>query len=111
MKSKIIHELIASEGIMPLGRTSLAEEIVCGVMEDLQGYDFPNAIEHLDRAKAHLNEAWIAISGQNARTVQKLVDDIDRAHKFFDRVAQAKPGEKVQFGGKTFVVHDDSVKL
>ena len=60
-------------------------------------------MHHLERAKAHLNEAWIAADGQNARTVQKLVEDIESVTKLFAAVAAAPAGAEFQIGGKTFV--------
>ena len=66
-------------------------------------FEIDKAQCHLERAKAHLDEAWIDADGQNARTVEKLVSDIDSYHKLFSEVIAAKPGTEFKISGKTFV--------
>jgi hypothetical protein len=61
------------------------------------------AAEHLERAKSHLAEAWLAADGQRARTVQKLVEDLESVTKLFAAVAAAAPGTEFEIAGKTFV--------
>lgn len=85
-----------------LREISDAEKAVSGILASFW-QDDGLAMEHLERAKAHLNEAWIAADGQNARTVQKLVEDIESYTKLFTAVAEAPAGTEFQIGGKTFV--------
>jgi hypothetical protein len=70
-----------------------------------QDEDLP--LEHLERAKAHLNEAWIAADGQNARTVQKLVEDIESYAKLFKAIASAPAGAEFEIAGKKWIKAED----
>lgn len=41
----------------------------------------PAAAEHLQRALAHLSEAWIAANGSRAQTVQEVARNCERSEK------------------------------
>jgi len=86
-----------------LDRIDQAGKMVIGLMR-LFCFEDDLATKHLERAKAHLDEAWIAADGQNARTVEKLVQDIASATAFFQRAAAAKPGGVVEGFGKRWRV-------
>ena len=46
---------------------------------------------HLERARAHINEAYIAINeSKSVRTVQQLVDDVNRVQQVMDDVQRRK---------------------
>ena len=72
------------------------------LMEDYS-FESDKALDHLERAKAHIAEAWIAADGQNARSVAELVTQIDQTVTLFKAVAEAASGTKFKIGGKTFV--------
>ncbi|MGB7767416.1 MAG: hypothetical protein WBN22_00985 [Verrucomicrobiia bacterium] len=63
-------------------------------------FEDPLAANHLERARAHLNEAWISADGQNARTVQKLIEDLAESDKLRYFALSAKPGDIVEAFGK-----------
>lgn len=72
------------------------------LMEDYS-FESDKAAAHLERAKAHLDEAWIDADGQQARTVGELVTDIENATTLFNAVVAAMPGERFNIGGRVFV--------
>lgn len=61
------------------------------------------ATEHMERARAHIQEAWLDADGQHARSVPELVTHIEEATALFRAVAQADVGTEFKVGGKTFV--------
>jgi hypothetical protein len=56
--------------------------------------------EHLERARAHINEAWIAADGQNARSVERLLADLAEGDKLRLFALTAKRGDTVEAFGK-----------
>lgn len=70
-----------------LGKLRTAE---AAVRAGLQNHGFGNAArEHLERALAHIQEAYIAIhESKPVRTVPQLVDDLVRIQKVIEQVHQ-----------------------
>lgn len=77
-----------------LGQLRTAE---AAVRAGLHAHGFSNAArEHLERAEAHIQEAYIAINeSKPVRTVTQLVDDLNRIQQVIDdhrqRQAQQRP--------------------
>jgi hypothetical protein len=47
---------------------------------------------HMERARAHILEAYVAINEcKSIRTVQQLVDDVNRVQQVMDDVQRRKP--------------------
>ena len=72
-----------------LGQIRTAE---AAVRAGLHAHGFGNAARaHLERAIAHINEAYIAINETKAiRTVPQLVDDLNRIQQVMDDVQRRK---------------------
>lgn len=66
-----------------LGQLRIAE---AAVRAGLQAHGYGNAArEHLERAEAHIQEAYIAINEcKPVRTVTQLVDDLNRIQQVMD---------------------------
>ena len=64
--------------------------------------DYANS--HLDRACAHLREAWIAADGQAARSVEQVVIDIIAFKCFAQIVAKSQKGEVIEALGQKWRV-------
>jgi hypothetical protein len=72
-----------------LGQIRTAE---AAVRAGLHAHGFGNAArEHLERAMAHIQEAYIAINEARAvRTVPQLVDDLNRLQQIMDDANRRK---------------------
>lgn len=72
-----------------LGQIRTAE---ASVRAGLHAHGFGNtAREHLERAMAHIQEAYIAINeSKPVRTVPQLVDDLNRIQQVMDDARQRK---------------------
>jgi hypothetical protein len=72
-----------------LGQLRTAE---AAVRAGLHAHGFGNAArEHLERAKAHIEEAYIAINeAKPVRSVAQLVDDLNRIQRVMDEARQRK---------------------
>ena len=70
-----------------LGQIRTAE---AAMRAGLHAHGFGNAARaHLERAMAHLQEAYVAINESKAvRTVPQLVDDLNRIQKLMDELQQ-----------------------
>ena len=70
-----------------LGQIRTAE---AAMRAGLHAHGFGNAARaHLERAMAHLHEAYVAINESKAvRTVPQLVDDLNRIQKLMDELQQ-----------------------
>jgi hypothetical protein len=72
-----------------LGQLRTAE---AAVRAGLHAHGFGDADRaHLERARAHINEAYIAINeSKSVRTVHQLVDDLNRIQQVMDDVQRRK---------------------
>lgn len=69
---------------------NMAERVL---RESLHRHDLePSARPHLERALSHVHEAQIAANEiGKARTVQRLVSDLDKAERLIERVRRRQP--------------------
>lgn len=58
------------------------------------------AMAHLERARAHLNEAWIDCDGQNGRSVETLLSDLAEGEKLQEFCRTAHKGDSIEAFGK-----------
>jgi hypothetical protein len=65
------------------------------------------AAQHLERARGHVNEAWIDCDGQNARSVERFLADFAEADKLRVFALSAKKGDTVVAFGKRWRVNND----
>ena len=66
--------------------------------------------QHLERARSHLNEAWIAADGQNVRSIEKFLDDLSEAERLSAFARYGKHGDKITVFGRVWT-KDPSVIL
>lgn len=73
-----------------LGQLTAAETALRAGLNNTRGFgDIARA--HLERARAHIQEAYIAINeAKSVRTVQQLVDDLNRVQQGMDDVQRRK---------------------
>ena len=73
-----------------LGQLTAAETALRTGLQNKRGFG-ETARAHMERAKAHICEACIAINeGKSVRTVQQLVDDLNRIQQVMDDVQRRK---------------------
>jgi len=83
-------QAIESQRQALLGQLTAAETALRIGLQTTRGFG-ETARAHMERAMAHLCEAYIAINEtKSVRTVQQLVDDITRVHKVMDDVQRRK---------------------
>ncbi len=73
-----------------LGQLTAAETALRTGLHNTRGFG-DTARAHLERARAHIQEAYIAINeAKSVRTVQQLVDDLNRVQQVVDDVQRRK---------------------
>jgi hypothetical protein len=73
-----------------LGQLTAAETALRAGLHNTRGLG-DTARAHLERARAHLCEAYIAINeSKSVRTVPQLVDDLNRVQQVMDEVRRRK---------------------
>ena len=73
-----------------LGQLTAAEAALQSGLHNTRGFG-ETARAHMERAMAHLCEAYIAINeSKSVRTVQQLVDDLNRVRQVMDDVQRRK---------------------
>jgi len=73
-----------------LGQLTAAETALRAGLHNTRGFG-DTARAHLERARAHIQEAYIAINeAKSVRTVQQLVDDLNRVQQVTDDVQRRK---------------------
>jgi hypothetical protein len=73
-----------------LGQLTAAETALRAGLNNTRGFG-DTARAHLERARAHIQEAYIAINeAKSVRTVQQLVDDLNRVQQVMDDVQRRK---------------------
>jgi len=73
-----------------LGQLTAAETALRAGLNNTRGFG-DTARAHLERARAHIQEAYIAINeAKSVRTVQQLVDDLNRVQQVVDDVQRRK---------------------
>jgi hypothetical protein len=83
-------QAIESQRQALLGQLTAAETALRIGLQTTRGFG-ETARAHMERAMAHLCEAYIAINEtRSVRTVQQLVDDITRVQKVMDDVQRRK---------------------
>jgi hypothetical protein len=83
-------QAIESQRQALLGQLNVAETALRAGLHTTRGFG-ETARAHMERAMAHLCEAYIAINeSKSVRTVQQLVDDITRVQKVMDDVQRRK---------------------
>lgn len=68
------------------------------------------AMAHLERAQAHLNEAWIDCDGQNARSVEQLLADLAEGDRLRVFCLNARKGESIEAFGKKWTAGGDQAQ-
>lgn len=63
--------------------------------------------QHLERAKTHVNEAWIAADGQNARSVEQLLADLAEGERLRQFALTARKGDTLVAFGKVWRVNNE----
>ena len=73
-----------------LGQLTGAETALRAGLNNTRGFG-DTARAHMERARAHISEAYIAINeSKSVRTVQQLVDDLNRVQQVMDDVQRRK---------------------
>ena len=73
-----------------LGQLTAAETALRAGLNNTRGFG-DTARAHMERARAHICEAYIAINeSKSVRTVQQLVDDVNRVQQVMDDVQRRK---------------------
>ena len=73
-----------------LGQLATAETTLRAGLHNTRGFG-ETARAHMERARAHLCEAYIAINeSKSVRTVPQLVDDLNRIQQVMDDVQRRK---------------------
>jgi len=73
-----------------LGQLTAAETALRAGLHNTRGFG-DTARAHLERARAHIQEAYIAINeAKSVRTVQQLVDDLNRVQQVMDDAQRRK---------------------
>jgi len=82
-------QLIQNQRQALLGQLAAAESALRAGLRTRGIGDTPRA--HLERAQAHIAEAYIAINeSKSVRTVPQLVDDLTRIHQVLDDMQRRK---------------------
>ncbi len=83
-------QAIESQRQALLGQLTAAETALRAGLHNTRGFG-DTARAHMERARAHIQEAFIAINeAKSVRTVQQLVDDLNRVHQVMDDVQRRK---------------------
>jgi hypothetical protein len=83
-------QAIESQRQALLGQLTAAETALRAGLPNTRGFG-DTARAHMERARAHLCEAYIAINeSKSVRTVQQLVDDVNRVQQVMDDVQRRK---------------------
>jgi len=83
-------QAIESQRQALLGQLTAAETALRSGLHNTHGFG-DTARAHMDRARAHICEAYIAINeSKSVRTVQQLVDDVNRVQQVMDDVQRRK---------------------
>ena len=83
-------QTIESQRQALLGQLTAAETALRAGLNNTRGFG-DTARAHLERARAHIQEAYIAINeAKSVRTVQQLVDDLNRVQQVMDDVQRRK---------------------
>ncbi len=83
-------QTIESQRQALLGQLATAETALRSGLHIQQGFG-STARAHMDRAMAHICEAYIAINeGKSVRSVHQLVDDLTRIQQVMDDVQRRK---------------------
>jgi hypothetical protein len=83
-------QAIESQRQALLGQLTAAETALRNGLLNTRGFG-DTARAHMERARAHISEAYIAINeGKSVRTVQQLVDDVNRVQQVMDDVQRRK---------------------
>ena len=83
-------QAIESQRQALLGQLTAAETALRIGLQTTRGFG-ETARAHMERAMAHLCEAYIAINeSKSVRTVQQLVDDLNRIQQVMDDVQRRK---------------------
>ena len=83
-------QAIESQRQALLGQLTAAETALRAGLNNTRGFG-DTAHAHMERARAHICEAYIAINeGKSVRTVQQLVDDLNRVQQVMDDVQRRK---------------------
>ena len=83
-------QAIESQRQALLGQLTTAEAALRAGLQNTRGFG-ETARAHMERARAHLLEAYIAINeGKTVRTVPQLVDDLTRIQQVMDDVQRRK---------------------
>jgi len=83
-------QTIESQRQALLGQLTAAEAALRAGLHNTRGFG-ETARAHMERARAHIQEAYIAINeGKSVRTVQQLVDDLNRVQQVVDDVQRRK---------------------
>ena len=83
-------QAIESQRQALLGQLTAAETALRAGLNNTRGFG-DTARAHMERARAHICEAYIAINeGKSVRTVQQLVDDLNRVQQVMDDVQRRK---------------------
>jgi hypothetical protein len=83
-------QAIESQRQALLGQLTAAETTLRSGLLNTRGFG-DTARAHMERARAHICEAYIAINeSKSVRTVQQLVDDVNRVQQVMDDVQRRK---------------------
>ena len=83
-------QAIESQRQALLGQLTTAETVLRAGLHNTRGFGHI-AQAHMERAKAHICEAYIAINeAGHARTLEQLVDDLTRVQQVMDDVKRRK---------------------
>ena len=83
-------QAIESQRQALLGQLTAAEAALRAGLHHTRGFG-STAREHLERAMAHVQEAYIAINeGKSVRSVPQLVDDLNRIQQMMSDAQQRK---------------------
>ena len=83
-------QTIESQRQALLGQLTAAETALRAGLNNTRGFG-DAARAHLERARAHIQEAYIAINeAKSVRTVQQLVDDLNRVQQVMGDVQRRK---------------------
>jgi hypothetical protein len=83
-------QAIESQRQALLGQLTTAETALRAGLNNTRGFG-DTARANMERARAHICEAYIAINeGKSVRTVQQLVDDLNHVQQVMDDVQRRK---------------------
>jgi hypothetical protein len=82
--------MIESQRQALLGQLTVAETALRNGLHNTRGFG-DTARAHMERARAHISEAFIAMNeSKSVRTVPQLVDDLNRVQQVLDDVQRRK---------------------